>query len=79
METSNTKIVFAVYMWRSVYVIKSQLGHYLWKDGDVHSDAGLGTTCNGSEWEDRLSAEDFLDTWNSLHNFNRIETVTAKV
>ena len=71
METENTKINFAVYIWRSVYVIKSQFDHYLGKDGMIHDDA-----IKNCQWGDRRSAGQFLVEWNNRHDFNRVETVT---
>ena len=73
MEISKTKIRFAVYIFNCLYVIKSQYGHYLGKDGLIHDDA-----VENCQWDDRGSAGDFLGTWNSLHDFNRTEILTPK-
>lgn len=73
METSNTKIKFAIYIWQSIYVIKSQFSHYLGKDGLIHDDA-----VENCQWSNRGSAREFLETWNSLYNFHRIEKLVPK-
>ncbi len=73
METERTQIKFAVYIWRSRYVLKSQFGHYLGKDGHIHNDA-----VENCQWDDRKSAGEFLEEWNHRHDFCRTETVTMK-
>ena len=71
METRNTEIKFAVYIWRSVYVIKSQFGHYLGKDGLIHDDAAKNCM-----WDTRAEAGNYLVEWNARHDFRRTETLT---
>lgn len=78
INITDTKIKFNVCLWRHVYVIKSQFGHYLWSDGTVHDDAGLSKDYNNSTWCDRSSAEDYLETWIQLHDFNRIDVLTVR-
>ena len=73
METANTKIKFAIYIWRNVYVIKSQFGHYLGLDGLIHDDAG-----ENCQWGTRTDAGDYLLEWNSKHDFRRIEKLSIK-